>query len=172
VYTTVSSSTIVSTISSNDVTPVISAVSTSSTSTSSNRFTSLSHATTLPSITPSTSILAVPCTSVTQQCIECTASVAISVPITAVLTAVVASIVSSLVTYYCCWLKSKGRSDSYSPPAGQHHDTIPPDGGDGGGGGGDVDGGGGVDLKDNMAYGQVTAGRPPVLPAVYETVNI
>jgi hypothetical protein len=89
-----------------------------------------------------------------------------------ILAVIVASIVSSLVTYYCCWLKSKGRSDSYSPPAGQHHDTIPPDGGDGGGGGGDVDGGGGVDLKDNMAYGQVTAGRPPVLPAVYETVNI
>jgi hypothetical protein len=76
------------------------------------------------------------------------------------LTAVVASIVSSLVTYYCCRLKSKG-SNSYSP-TGSPHDTISPAGG----------GGGGVDLKDNMAYGQVTAGRPPVLPAVYETVNI
>jgi Na+/citrate or Na+/malate symporter len=85
-----------------------------------------------------------------------------------ILAVIVASIVSSLVTYYCCWLKSK-RSNKYdlTGPYG-----IPP-GSDGGVGDVSVlSTGNNVELKDNMAYGQVTAGRPPVLPAVYETVNI
>ena len=92
--------------------------------------------------------------------------VTISVPVSVILTAVVTSIVWSLVTYYCCQLKSKG-SNSYSP-GGSGPCEIP------GGGGSSVvsTGASGLELKDNMAYGQVTGPGGYPVSAEYETVHI
>ena len=91
-------------------------------------------------------------------------SVAIAVPTTAIVSAVIAAVISSLITYCCCVIKTKTKAlytVSHTNTAAAEYETpvqtsASP-----------------LELKDNMAYGQVTNRQANTTNplTVYETVH-
>ena len=89
-------------------------------------------------------------------------SVAIAVPTTAIVLAVIAAVISSLITYCCCVVKTKTLyTVSHTNTAAAEYETpvqtsASP-----------------LELKDNMAYGQVTNRQANTTNplTVYETVH-
>ena len=81
-----------------------------------------------------------------------------------VLSIIIASVISSLITYYCC-VKTKAHysiSHTTTPAVAEYETPISTT----------TSGKGVLELKDNMAYGQVvTTNRQTNAPTVYETVQ-